>query len=750
VEVIRLAIGSGVAQEGMTSMNEVVTERRIGIRRVLQMAIVIFATLIITMTSIESLSAQVRPDVQKLLDEGINLFQQGKLSEAQQKFERALLLDITSEEALDWVDQVGYGQLIRVIRSGNDTLGAQMGALLRLTSLETKRRSMDAATITDTLDSYFSEEDLLERTKLLYQSISDHGVYLLPGLVDRLGQPEQTARVLAIQAIIRMSDDAVLPLSRCLHSSRQGVVTGAIASLQKIKNPTAIPCLLWLAESSADPLIQAAASAAADSIIAGSSSGDAYSMLVDQAHKFSIDSTMMVRTYHDPVIWNVSDGALSYRTVEGWELNELRAEQLLGDALSLTADGGSALALNVCNLMARWSEYSDVRSVISRQVEAGDADESQLADLRARELEMERVRCSAFTMPVVVLEAGLDLALTDRRPQVAINLLSGLRDFLWGLNDTPVSSAVERALSYEQRGVRFAAARCVAYHNPSGSFIGSDNVIPNLAEGLAEGNRKVALTIFPNQDDALLVGSLLRRANIEPFNDHDPVRGLERAISFPKDLIAISSATGQFPAAEVIRRLRNDYRTARTPIIVFANDDGFSMAQATYGDEETGVFVVNRSIDPLRLRNDLLVGLLAGSNDTRGAIVARQAAQALRHLSGKGSQFDLSTTTDALISALDDPADAVRIPTCAVLSALCPAAASAALVRVIEEGDDASVDLRQMALIALGNIHRGTGTVEESVLNAVNTAMKSGEVRIIEAAARALGVMGIQPAVFRE
>ena len=116
-------------------MNEVVTERRTEIRRVLQMAIAIVATLIITMTSAGPLSAQVRPDVQKLLDEGINLFQQGKLSEAQQQFERALLLDVTSEEALNWVDQVGYGQLVRVIRSGDDTLGAQMGTLLRLTSL---------------------------------------------------------------------------------------------------------------------------------------------------------------------------------------------------------------------------------------------------------------------------------------------------------------------------------------------------------------------------------------------------------------------------------------------------------------------------------------------------------------------------------------------------------------------------------------------------------------------------------------
>ncbi|MGE4619585.1 MAG: HEAT repeat domain-containing protein, partial [Planctomycetota bacterium] len=467
-------------------MNEVVTERRIEIRRALQMAIAIVATLIITMTSVDSLSAQVRPDVQKLLDEGISLFQQGKLSDAQQRFERALLLDVTSEEALGWVDQVGYSQLIQVIRSGDDTLGAQMGTLLRLTSLETKRRSMDAAAITDTLDSYFGEEDLLERTKLLYKSISDHGVYLLPGLVDRLGQPEQTSRVLAIQAIIRMSDDAVLPLTRCLHADSQGVVTGAIAALQKINNNTAVPSLRWLAESSSDPLIQAAANGAADSLLPGSSGADAYDLLVGQAHMFSTDSRMMVRTYHDPVVWNVSGASLSYQTVEGWELNEMRAEQLLGDALSLRSDGGAALALNACNLMARWSEYSDVRHVISGQVESGDTDESELADLRSRELDMERVRCAAVAMPADVLEAALDLALADRRPQVAIDILSTMKTFMTGLSDTPVSSSVQKALSYEHRGVRFAAARCVAFQNPSGSFNGSANVVPNLAEGLAE------------------------------------------------------------------------------------------------------------------------------------------------------------------------------------------------------------------------------------------------------------------------
>ncbi|OUU22768.1 MAG: hypothetical protein CBC13_07020, partial [Planctomycetia bacterium TMED53] len=389
-------------------MNEVVMKHRsCGILRGILMACI--ALLIVMPGLTGSVDAQVRPDVRALLDEGINLFQQGKLDEARQNFERALLLDITSEEALDWVDKVGYGELIRVIRAGDETLSGQMGTLLRLTSLETKRRSMDEDAINSVLETYFSDEDLLERTKLLYRAISDHGVYLLPGLVERLGQPEQKLRVLAIQAITRIADDAVLPLCRSLHASEQGVVMGAVAALQKIGHPVSVPSLRWLAESTGDPLVRAAANAAADSIIPGSSGREAYGLLTDQAHAFSNDGGKMVRTYHDPVLWMADGGNLAWKSVEGWELNELRAEQFLADALSLNPSGAAAMALNACNQMARWSEYRDVSAVISNQVESGDADESELSNLRGRELEMQRVRSSAYSMTPEVVDAAVEI-----------------------------------------------------------------------------------------------------------------------------------------------------------------------------------------------------------------------------------------------------------------------------------------------------------------------------------------------------
>ena len=79
-----------------------------------------------------------------------------------------------------------------------------------------------------------------------------------------------------------------------------------------------------------------------------------------------------------------------------------------------------------------------------------------------------------------------------------------------------------------------------------------------------------------------------------------------------------------------------------------------------------------------------------------------------------------------------------------MLAKLAPQGASDALVRIVAEGDAASVDLRYAALLALGNIHRGAGTsqVAPSVMEVINSAMDTGEVALIQAASRASGLIG--------
>jgi len=515
--------------------------------------------------------------------------------------------------------------------------------------------------------------------------------------------------------------------------------------------------LRWLAESTDDPLVAAAANDAAGSISSTSARSGAYELLVSQANHFSLSSSFMNRSYNDPLIWSVDGGSLTHAQVDGWALNELRAQQLIEDAISLQPTNAPALVLDACNLMARYAEYRDVRDVVSAKVENGEIGESRLAELRSREFEMDQVQSEAYEFSSEILLGALDLALDQRRPRVAVEIIVALRSFTTlGSRAAAVPAQLSRAQRFDHRGVRFAASECIARMNPRGGFDGLDLVVPNLCEGLVEAGRRVALTIFPGQDDALRAASLLRRANVESFNDDNGMRGLERASSFPKDLVVLAPELTDIPAAEVIRRLRGDYRTRRTPIIVMAGDGNFTDAKATYADEEAGVFVVNRSIDPIRLRDDLLSGLFDAEEGSRqrGRAIAGRAAEAVLFLASRDSGFDLTVATGALLNGLENPEDSVRIPVCRAVGALGISRANDALARICEESDSSSVDLQVAALRALGDINRGSDTVGPMVERVLDAGVKSDNVRIMRAASRARGVIGnmgsLKPAVFNQ
>ncbi len=692
-------------------------------------------------------SGAMRPDVEKLLDEGLSLFKQDNLEGAQQKFEKALMLDVTSEEALAWVEKVGYHQLLAAIGSDNASIESQMNTLLELTTREVRQRERDPQMIEAALTAMFGGGDRLEQERALYAGINTHGVYLLPGLVARTAEADQPVRVRAIIMITKLSDDAVLPLSRVLQSSTILQVQAAIAALQRIGNPAAIPSLLRTAEIHPDSLVRESARDAARALGAagGLSASDA---LLAQANRFYNDSNYMTRTYHDALVWEIDGEQLTHTDVAEWALNELRADQLIRDAIALDGSNVRAHALDACNRMARFAEYRAVQDVIADRVGKGELEESRLAELRGQELEMDKVKSGAYALSDATLLAALDLALEERRPEVAIELLQATRSFITpGTRADDVPAALGRALGYDHRGVRFAAAECISYLNPRGYADGGE-VIRNLSEGVTEAGRRVALTIFPEEDDQLHVRSLLERANVASFNDETALGGLERALMFPKDLIVVAPGLKDMPTAELIRRFREDYRTKHTPILVISDESEYTENEATYGSAENGILVVNRSIEPLRLRDDLLAGVLADEARERDTMIAARAAETLRYLAARETSFDLSLARDALVAALENPSDTVRIPACRAIASLGILRAGPALVRICQEGEANSLDLRVAALQTIGDIHRGGAQIEPALIAVLDAAVESSEVQLQRAASRAKGM--IAPGIYRE
>lgn len=713
--------------------------------------------LVLTLFVSTSVQAQ-RAEVTEALNQGISLFEQGKLDEAAQKFEAAWLLDPTADEALQWLDEVGMAKLVKAAASEHDQLSKQVARVLELTATETRRRERDQARIDEALSNYFGSDDYMETQRVLLRAITDHGIYLMPGLVERLAVAETTTRIAAVQALKRLSDDAVIPLCRVLNHDDVNVLQGAISVLKNIGNSAAVPSLKRLAETATDSAVKGAALNAIEAIDGAATQSSAYDLLVDQAGQFFRDSTYMVRSYHDPVIWSLNGGALEYKSVHAWAVNELRAEQILADALSVDGASAPARVLNTCNKFAQYAEYVAVRDVVARKVESGDMDESRINDLRGEELQMFRVRnLYPGSQPMSVLLGAVDWALDERRPEVATEAIMTIRDMVTvGRRNQSVPEALVRAQTYDHRGVRFAAAECIARMNPANGFADSAQTITNLCEGLTLAGARVALTVIPNQDLALKVSGLLFKSNVIAFNEVDTYQGLQRAQSFPpEDVIVISTdygksqGPGSYSPAELISRLRADFRTKNIPILVVAEDSKLAAAEQTYANEENNVRVINASIDANRLRDEILKPLLdkdTTERDRDGAISAR-AAEALLDLASRDNGFDLSAASGALVSVLENRDDSVRVPAARALGILGTERATPALVRICKD-DSTSTNLLGAALIALGDINRGKGSVEPMIQEVIDKAKNHNEPAIMQAGARVEA--SITPAMMRK
>ncbi|MEM7165710.1 MAG: HEAT repeat domain-containing protein [Planctomycetota bacterium] len=682
--------------------------------------------------------AQMRSDVRALLDQGLDLLQQGKAEEAQGKFEQALLLDPTADEALDFVDRAGVEQILQQLRRNHSgDVAKQLNKLLQITALETRRRARDDAAINTALDTYFGSTDIQEQTRTIYRAVSEHGVYLMPGLVERLAVQETRTRTRAILGMTKISDDAVLPLTRVLHHSDPQVVLGAIAALKKIANDAAVPSLRWLAESTSDQIVKGAALDALDKLDPRSANSSAYELLLTQAGEFFRNPSYMYRTYHDPVVWALTDGALGYKDTHSWIVNELRAEQLITDALSLDERGSEARVWNVCNKLAQYAEY---RAAV-RLLEEKGADESKKTELEAEASDMIAVRYSfPYSQPAAVLYSALGRALDESRPEVAIEVIGAIRDsHTEGRRIRSVDGELLRAQEYAHRGVAFTAAECIAYMNPASGFRGSDRTLESICEGLVEAGARVALTIASSENDQLFSTDLLRRSHVVSFAAETGMAGVNRAKSFPpEDIIVISTNLSDMTPADVIRRLRADERTMEIPIFVLADGD-FAKAEATYTDEAKKVQVIQRSIDPLRLKG-ILDGLFADDPSERGRSkeIAARAANALRYLATRESVFDLNLAQDALVTVLENRDDEVRIAACGALGSMGYSRATPALVRICNDPGTAE-PLHVAALTALGDIESTGGSVDGTVTEVLDKGIMNGSAKIKQAAARSKG-----------
>lgn len=111
---------------------------------------------------------------------------------------------------------------------------------------------------------------------------------------------------------------------------------------------------------------------------------------------------------------------------------------------------------------------------------------------------------------VQYVNEALARSLHDHNAPLAFQLTASLRDIIGQANIAgSAGEAVQEALYFPNRLVRYEAALALAESMPTQSFTGSDRVVPLLVEAMTQNSKPNILIVAPTQDDTL---SALRTA----------------------------------------------------------------------------------------------------------------------------------------------------------------------------------------------------------------------------------------------
>jgi CheY-like chemotaxis protein len=256
-----------------------------------------------------------------------------------------------------------------------------------------------------------------------------------------------------------------------------------------------------------------------------------------------------------------------------------------------------------------------------------------------RDNPVPRDKDSAFTnaaaMGVAAVEDALSFALdhgSAAAATIAVQILGEIGDtalLVRGGEPTPLA----RALSHDDRRLRFAAAQAIVSLMPAAHFAGLSHLKSALVSFATSSGERRALVGFPNVETA---GKLAGMVNSLGFDSATATNGRELLLkathSGDHELILISSRIDRAPLYLVLQDLRNHSHTADTPIIVLAEDDELGELRDGLDDDPlTSVVPRPRDVEGMQYAVDSTLRR-AGERIIPPAVREQQAQEALRSI----------------------------------------------------------------------------------------------------------------------
>jgi len=661
--------------------------------------------------------AEDRAQIDQLFDQAQDLWKRGRTEEAAAALKELLAADPTQSTAYDLLRKAENQMFLDLLKAGGDSALAAR-RLLELAHPGELQRIKDAGAIKALVGQAVHGEDHGVRTHAIRQLLANHGEYTVPFLFPFLGSNDTDERVYAILALTELSSESVLPLIEALQSDSWLIQQNASIVLERIGDVRALAALVSLAkhaEMSAVAAMLAGGCEGCKGCKGGGCGGDGEKKELSPAMAYLklskwyyMQDTKVIRNYLGAyTVWSWEDGNLVSREVPKYMYHLELAEECLYDAL--VEEPGNEVARYALAAI----HYAQLGAIQALGTEAM-TDEA----VQALAKEYSKVMAISAAQGVDAGLGALHIGLQVEDPAISVGAMHVL-PYIWDGRALAEDNPLVKALSAEEKVVRFAAAVAVLMIQPAGAFPGSDMVVPLAAQAADTGSARQILVIEPNADVRAASMKALVDGKMFPIGEGTGIRGFRRALEVGTfDVIVIRYTMADMLALALVNQLREDFRTAATPILISGTEAELAAAKEALGTKVQGYVAAELAAGPVA---DAAAGSL--NDDQRRALhVSKFACMALGMIDPGATVFGNYPAAEAALIGVvtSDKPDDIRLAALAALGKIGSSAAADALVGTFT-GTANATSVRVAAAAALGRIFKG-----QAVPAGVFTALLGG------------------------
>lgn len=686
----------------------------------------------------------VRDEVKLRFREGVDLYQEGKFSEARLKFRQVIALDPTEKEAEALVGDAGNKAMYNMI--ANPEIGPEPQIVWNLYRRYRQRQERNeeyiAKLVAEAVDPNLSDKKRWDAVLKL----GDIGQFALPLLARHLGNElDREVRTYARLAITRLGSRAVLPTIELLEHENRLVRENAALILGDIEpsDQRAIAPLKAVYEKKDELKIVKDSAAIALEKITGFKAEQllpAAEYYYRKADRYYLGLTGVAREatdIADGTVWHLKpDGELVYIQVPYYAWNEIMAEEACYDCFRVDPSYDSAIPLFACVMAAQYAEVNNLKDLAGERPGGVPISKESIEEVESRADRMKDAPLLVRSVGPDYLYQALGKALEDKRDRVAVVVIDALRDVdprgdmlpakVIAAADTgrrrgsdaadeiksAAGESLIRALTFvgqegenSGREVRYHAAVAIAWMSMDKPFPGSEQVVSLLADAVAETGPAQVLLVEEDPGSRNTMRARLAGLGYGVTMAAEGRDGFEQARTFPpKDLIVISAElAANWDAMELIEKLKSDPRSRYVPVVMLTELAAHDQVRGRFADAG----VIHREDDPAQLKavtEEALAGrTTVAVNKRRAEEVAILAAEALAQIDPFHTSLVPADASKSLVEALQGRSDNVRLPVMKALGSFKLQVAFQPLVKVFNDKSNA-VEIRRRALWAIARI----------------------------------------------